>query len=42
VRGPGIVSGTTVITTRPDALQDGSVVAVNGAGPPGATAPKAH
>ncbi len=31
VRGAGIRAGTPVITTRPDALQDGSVVAVNGA-----------
>jgi HlyD family secretion protein len=30
VRGAGIRPGTPVITTRPDALQDGSVVAVNG------------
>ena len=35
VRGEGIAPGTTVITTRPDALQNGSVVAVNnGAAPP--------
>ncbi len=33
VTGDGVAPGTTVITTRPDALQDGSVVAVNnGAG----------
>ena len=32
--------GTQVITTRPDALQDGSVVAVNGAGQSGA--PRSH
>ncbi|MDQ2909082.1 MAG: efflux RND transporter periplasmic adaptor subunit, partial [Candidatus Eremiobacteraeota bacterium] len=30
VRGAAIRPGTQVITTRPDALQDGSVVAVNG------------
>jgi RND family efflux transporter MFP subunit len=49
VRGPGINPGTTVITTRPDALQDGSVVAVGGqpgapGGPPaarGASSPSA-
>lgn len=36
VRGPGIGPGTTVITTRPDALQNGSVVAIGGqAGAPG-------
>ncbi len=33
VRGGAIRPGTTVITTRPDALQDGSVVAVSGAAP---------
>jgi len=33
VTGSGVRPGTTVITTRPDALQDGSVVAVAGAGP---------
>jgi HlyD family secretion protein len=39
VRGSGIAPGTTVITTRPDALQDGSVVAVAGQpGPPSAPA----
>lgn len=33
IHGNGVEPGTTVITTRPDALQDGSVVAVNnGAG----------
>ncbi|MBV9102260.1 MAG: efflux RND transporter periplasmic adaptor subunit [Candidatus Eremiobacteraeota bacterium] len=32
VRAPGIVPGTVVITTRPDALQDGSVVAIAGSG----------
>jgi multidrug efflux pump subunit AcrA (membrane-fusion protein) len=32
-----VTAGTKVITTRPDALKDGSVVAVNGAsGAPGA------
>ncbi len=42
VTGSGIGPGTTVITTRPDALQDGSVVAIGGAppgGPPAAAAP---
>jgi HlyD family secretion protein len=34
VRGPEVRPGTVVIVTRPDALQDGSVVAVGG--PPGA------
>ncbi len=33
VHGPGIRPGTVIITTRPDALQDGSLVAVNGAAP---------
>ena len=33
VRGAGVRPGTVVITTRPDALQDGSVVAVSGATP---------
>ncbi len=33
VHGSGVRPGTTVITTRPDALQDGSVVAVSGATP---------
>lgn len=32
VRGPGIGPGTLVITTRPDALQNGSPVAVAGSG----------
>jgi multidrug efflux pump subunit AcrA (membrane-fusion protein) len=40
VHGAGIDPGTTVITTRPDALQDGSVVAVGG--PPSAPGAKAH
>ncbi|MBC5811495.1 MAG: efflux RND transporter periplasmic adaptor subunit [Candidatus Eremiobacteraeota bacterium] len=36
VRGGGVRPGTVVITTRPDALQDGSTVAVSGApGSPG-------
>jgi len=42
VTGSGVGPGTTVITTRPDALQDGSVVAIGGAppgGPPAAAAP---
>jgi hypothetical protein len=30
VRSPKIQPGTTVVTTRPDALQNGSTVAVNG------------
>jgi HlyD family secretion protein len=34
VSGAGIAPGTTVITTRPDALQNGSVVAIGGQ-PPG-------
>jgi len=33
VRGAGVRPGTVVITTRPDALQNGSVVAVSGAAP---------
>ncbi len=33
VNGSDVRPGTTIITTRPDALQDGSVVAVAGAGP---------
>jgi len=37
VRGGKIDPGTVVITTRPDALQDGSVVAIGG-GPPAAKA----
>jgi HlyD family secretion protein len=40
VRGPGIGPGTTVITTRPDALQNGSVVAIGGQpGSPGGQQP---
>ncbi|MDQ6822879.1 MAG: efflux RND transporter periplasmic adaptor subunit [Candidatus Eremiobacteraeota bacterium] len=39
VRSPRVRPGTVVITTRPDALQNGSVVAVSGAGPPG---PRRH
>jgi HlyD family secretion protein len=39
VRSPDVRPGTEVITTRPDALQDGSVVAV--AGPPPGGAPNA-
>jgi membrane fusion protein (multidrug efflux system) len=35
VSGPGLQPGTKVITTRPDALKDGSLVAVNGAAPQG-------
>jgi len=38
VHGSGVRPGTVVITTRPDALQDGSVVAVSG-GPPNAKSP---
>jgi multidrug efflux pump subunit AcrA (membrane-fusion protein) len=33
VISPKVQPGTQVITTRPDALKDGSVVAVNGAAP---------
>ena len=33
VESPQVQSGTKVITTRPDALKDGSVVAINGATP---------
>ena len=36
VTGSGVEAGTTVITTRPDALQDGSVVAIGGQPPAGA------
>jgi multidrug efflux pump subunit AcrA (membrane-fusion protein) len=43
---PQVPSGSMVITTRPDALQDGSPVAVNGAGgvpaPSGSVAPGKH
>jgi hypothetical protein len=39
VRGSGIHAGMVVITTRPDALQDGSVVAVSGTPP---TAKSSH
>ncbi|MDQ6929501.1 MAG: efflux RND transporter periplasmic adaptor subunit [Candidatus Eremiobacteraeota bacterium] len=39
VHGAQIRPGAQVITTRPDALQNGSVVAVNGAGAPGAGGP---
>lgn len=35
IDGSGIQPGTKVITTRPDALKDGSLVAVNGQNPPG-------
>ena len=43
VMGGAVVPGTEVITTRPDALQNGSVVAVNGAPPAGSqAAPAAH
>jgi len=38
VSGAGVEPGTVVITTRPDALQDGSVVAVAGAQGPGGPA----
>jgi RND family efflux transporter MFP subunit len=42
VLGGTVRAGTVVITTRPDSLQDGSVVAVAGAGaPPGAAPPVA-
>ncbi|HEV2261041.1 MAG TPA: efflux RND transporter periplasmic adaptor subunit [Candidatus Rubrimentiphilum sp.] len=48
VRSPRVRAGTLVITTRPDALQNGSVVAFGGpsaqgaAGAPGATPGKRH
>jgi HlyD family secretion protein len=43
VMSPRITAGTQVITTRPDALKDGSVVAVNnGQAAPAAGAPKTH
>ena len=35
VRSPKVRPGSVVVTTRPDALQDGSIVAVAGANPPG-------
>jgi HlyD family secretion protein len=38
VNAPQVQPGTKVITTRPDALKDGSVVAVNGAPAPSASA----
>ena len=38
VISPKIQSGTMVITTRPDALKDGSVVAVSGAAPASSSA----
>jgi hypothetical protein len=41
ISGSEVRPGTTVITTRPDALQNGSVVAVNGA-QPAPSEPKAH
>ncbi len=43
ISGSGVSSGMTVITTRPDALQDGSVVAIGGqpAGAPAASKPPA-
>lgn len=41
VSGPNVHVGTDVITTRPDALQDGSVVAVGGATPAAAAGAKA-
>ena len=37
VISPQVVPGSVVITTRPDALQDGSKVAVNGAAAPAST-----
>ncbi len=43
VISPKITAGTQVITTRPDALKDGSIVAVNnGQAAPAAGAPKTH
>ncbi|MBV8155412.1 MAG: efflux RND transporter periplasmic adaptor subunit [Candidatus Eremiobacteraeota bacterium] len=41
VVSPKVQAGTVVITTRPDALKDGSPVMVNGAAP-GAAAPGGH
>jgi multidrug efflux pump subunit AcrA (membrane-fusion protein) len=38
VISPKIAPGTMVITTRPDALKDGSVVAVSGAAPASSSA----
>jgi len=42
VLGGAVRPGTAVITTRPDALQDGSVVAVNGAPSEAQSPAKAH
>jgi multidrug efflux pump subunit AcrA (membrane-fusion protein) len=42
VISPSIRSGTMVITTRPDALKDGSVVAVNNANAPSAANGSVH
>ena len=36
IRSPDVPAGTTVITTRPDALQDKSIVAMSAAPGPGA------
>jgi HlyD family secretion protein len=43
VSSPKVTAGTQVITTRPDALQDGSPIAINGVTPPpsGSGAPPA-
>lgn len=41
VRSPQVQAGTTVITTRPDALQDGSLVAFGGPGAGNGAAPGA-
>jgi multidrug efflux pump subunit AcrA (membrane-fusion protein) len=38
VTGPGVTPGLQIITTRPDALQDGSPVAIAGAPPAGGAA----
>ncbi|MGH7709073.1 MAG: efflux RND transporter periplasmic adaptor subunit [Vulcanimicrobiaceae bacterium] len=41
VSSPDVTAGTPVITTRPDALQNGSVVAIGGPGAPGGAPPSA-
>jgi len=42
VISPRIQPGTVVVTTRPDALKDGSLVAVNGANSPSSTNGSVH
>jgi hypothetical protein len=37
IRSPDVPVGTTVITTKPDALQDKSIVAMSAVPPPGAS-----